>query len=64
MCLQSNSPESSDKCRRIFTEEYNIGYKPPKTDTCKDCDLMIIDLEQAEKDKSEAQVQEIIRHIQ
>ncbi|KAJ8868315.1 hypothetical protein PR048_029831 [Dryococelus australis] len=31
---------SSDKFRRIFTEEYNISFKSPKMDTCQLCDSL------------------------
>lgn len=55
---------SSDKFRRIFTEEFNIGFKKPKTDTCKDCDSMRIDLEQAKKDEDETKIKEISVSIQ
>ena len=32
---------SEDKYRRIFTEEYNIGFKFPPLDTCKTCKLKL-----------------------
>lgn len=47
---------SSDKFRRIFTEEYNIGFKSLKTDTCKDCDSMAIDLQHDKKDKNDLKI--------
>ena len=33
-------PVSESKYRKIFNEEYNIGFAPPKTDTCNTCDLI------------------------
>ena len=38
-------PVSEDKYRRIFCTEYNIGFKVPKTDTCKTCDYLKILIE-------------------
>lgn len=40
---------SEDKYRRIFCTEYNIGFKLPRSDTCKTCDSINIKLA-AEKD--------------
>lgn len=31
---------SEDKYRRIFCTSYNIGFKVPKSDTCKTCDSL------------------------
>lgn len=52
-------PVSGDKFRRIFKEEYNIGFKQPKTDTYKDCDYMRIEIEQAKLDKDEEKVKKV-----
>lgn len=41
-------PVSSDKYRRIFTEDYNIGVKSPKTDTCKTCDVFKVKIDGTE----------------
>ena len=38
---------SSDKFRRIFTEEFNISFKTPKCDTCHECDSINIALQKA-----------------
>ncbi|XP_077291998.1 uncharacterized protein LOC143915302 [Arctopsyche grandis] len=38
-CEEINcEPVSVDKYRRVFCQEYNIGFKLPKSDTCKTCD--------------------------
>ena len=44
----SYDPVSSDKYRRIFTEDYNIGVKSPKTDTCKTCDMFKVKIDGTE----------------
>ncbi|CAH1984379.1 unnamed protein product [Acanthoscelides obtectus] len=36
---------SEDRYRRIFCTEYNIGFKLPKSDTCKTCDMLKIKIE-------------------
>lgn len=33
-------PVSADKYRRIFGTSYNIGFKLPRSDTCKTCDTL------------------------
>lgn len=38
------SPVSEDKYKQIFNEKYNIGFKLPKSDTCKTCDMIHIKL--------------------
>lgn len=49
-CKDSNkSCVSRDKFRRIFTEEFNISFKNPKTDTCNICDTLNISLLEATK---------------
>jgi len=48
-CAAENcSAMSSDYYRRIFCEEYNIGFAAPKSDTCKTCDKFENDLKSAE----------------
>ncbi|KAJ4437340.1 hypothetical protein ANN_17479 [Periplaneta americana] len=50
-------PVSEDKYRRIFFENYIIGFKLPKSDTCKTCDQLheVIQSESStEKEKREA----------
>lgn len=37
-------PVSEDKYRKIFCTEYNIGFKLPRSDTCKTFDKLRIDL--------------------
>lgn len=45
-CSEKNkTPISSDKFRRLFCEEYNIGFKLPKSDTCPICDAYNIQIE-------------------
>ncbi|XP_072390087.1 uncharacterized protein [Diabrotica undecimpunctata] len=40
-CRQNNFVAvTQDKYRRIFCSEFNIGFKLPKSDTCKVCDSM------------------------
>lgn len=47
-CLNESRPHvSSDKFRRIFTEEFNISFKNPKCDTCHECDSINIALQGA-----------------
>lgn len=42
-CKEKNvSPVSEDKYRRIFNEKYNIGFKLPKSDTYKTCDIGLL----------------------
>ncbi|CAH1953378.1 unnamed protein product [Acanthoscelides obtectus] len=36
---------SEDRYRRIFCTEYNIGFKLPKSDTCKTCGMLKIKIE-------------------
>lgn len=38
-------PVSQDKYRRIFCSEFNIGFKLPRSDTCKVCDALHVKLE-------------------
>lgn len=38
---------SADKFRRIFTEEYNISFKSPKSDTCQRCDSLAVAIKHA-----------------
>lgn len=44
---------SSDKFRRIFTEEFNIKFKNPKTDTCSICDNIQVSLQSSRTNKDE-----------
>lgn len=38
-CTQNDyAAASEDKYRRVFCTNYNIGFKVPRTDTCKTCD--------------------------
>lgn len=46
---------SADKFRRVFCEDYNIGFKFPKSDTCATCDSLttkIQDLENSDNIES------------
>ena len=46
-----------DYYRKIFTYEYNIGFKPPKKDTCTHCDRLKVQVEELaskEEDTSDA----------
>lgn len=42
-----------DKYRRIFCTEFNIGFKLPRSDTCKDCDKLKIELDCCKDDPDE-----------
>nr|CAH7753502.1 unnamed protein product [Callosobruchus chinensis] len=53
------NPVSSDKFNRIFTGEYNIRFKSPKTDTCSTCDSLKVSLSDAEKAKNEEDIRSI-----
>ncbi|KAF2892252.1 hypothetical protein ILUMI_13922 [Ignelater luminosus] len=47
-CLEeSGIPVSLHKFRRIFTEEYNITFKAPKSDSCSTCDSIYVSLRDA-----------------
>lgn len=49
-----NSPVSKDKFRRIFTEDYNISFKSPNTDTCSKCDELKVAIEKSKYDHDTA----------
>lgn len=38
---------SSEKFRRIFTEEFNTSFKGPKSDTCAKCDEFAVNIKAA-----------------
>lgn len=45
-CREKNiQPVTEDRYRRTFCGEYNIGFKLPKSDTCKTCDMIKVQLE-------------------
>nr|CAH7753399.1 unnamed protein product [Callosobruchus chinensis] len=56
---EHSDPVSSDKFNRIFTGEYNIRFKSPKTDTCSTCDSLKVSLSDAEKAKNEEDIRSI-----
>ena len=39
--------------RKVFTEEFNISFKPPMTDTCNRCDELKAVIKRAEEDQDE-----------
>lgn len=39
---RNKNPESVDKFRRIYTEDFNISFKSPKSNTCKSCDALSV----------------------
>ncbi|XP_049775501.1 uncharacterized protein LOC126162803 [Schistocerca cancellata] len=42
-CNEKQDPAVSEsKFREIFVSEFNIGFKPPKSDTCSKCDGFLI----------------------
>lgn len=52
-CNNNNiHPVKEDKYRRIFCTEFNIGFKLPKSDTCKTCDALSLQIEE-NKDNEE-----------
>ena len=50
---------SADKFRRIFTEEFNISFKGPKSDTCATCDELNIKINEAKRSKQVEDLQKI-----
>ena len=50
---------SSDKYRRIFCSDFNIGFKLPKSDTCKLCDEHQIRLSELRSSEKEEEVKEV-----
>lgn len=50
--------------RKIFNEEYNIGFGFPRSDTCKKCDLLKVagDNAKTEKERSEIQAELASHH--
>ena len=58
-CIQQNiEPVLEHTYRKIFCSEYNIGFKLPKSDTCKTCDQLNIKIE---PERIVANDQELIR---
>lgn len=55
-CEERNiQPVSEDKFRRIFSESYNIGFKLPKSDTCKTCDTLEITINESKTEEEKRQ---------
>lgn len=53
-CQERGLPTvSEDKYRRIFCEQYNIGFKFPKSDTCNKCDSLQIVIDDPNKDEDD-----------
>lgn len=50
---------SSDKFRRIFTEDYNISFKSPKSDTCAKCDELQVNINQARETRDTKKLSEL-----
>lgn len=60
--LNNYTPAKEDKYRRVFCTEFNIGFKLPRSDTCKCCDSLDIklkspDITEEEKMSMQAQLQ-------
>lgn len=43
--VKNIQPVSEDKYRRIFCTSFNIGFKLPKSDTCKTCDYLNLQID-------------------
>lgn len=56
---EGKTPISCDKFRRIFTEEYNISFKGPKSDTCSTCDENEIKISTAKKSGNQELLKEL-----
>lgn len=50
--------------RHIFNTEYNIGFKPPQTDTCDDCDRYEIQIREAEGEELKEIEQKRKKHME
>ena len=37
---RDSEPVSKDYYRRVFCKDFNLGFEPPKSDSCNDCDRM------------------------
>lgn len=56
-CQQKNiEPVLEHMYRKIFCTEYNIGFKLPKSDTCKTCDQLNIKIESATKERNDQEL--------
>ena len=40
----NSEPVSKDFYRRVFSKDFNLGFEPPKADSCNECDKMKNDL--------------------
>jgi hypothetical protein len=49
--------------RKIFCTEYNIGFKIPKSDTCKTCDQLNIRIDSATQEKQNDVVTELTTQL-
>lgn len=59
-CQQQNIiPVKQSAYRKIFCTEYNIGFKLPKSDTCKICDESNIKLDIAKSNKDDIEEQRL-----
>ncbi|CAH0558686.1 unnamed protein product [Brassicogethes aeneus] len=59
-CKERNiMPVREDRYRRIFCNEYNIGFKLPKSDTCHTCDSLNILIRNEENNKNEEEVKKL-----
>ncbi|XP_050511466.1 uncharacterized protein LOC114333083 isoform X1 [Diabrotica virgifera virgifera] len=57
-CLSQNQEcVSADKFRRVFTEDFNIKFKSPKSDTCHICDSIYVSMKEATIQRNEEQIQ-------
>ncbi|KAF2892553.1 hypothetical protein ILUMI_13613 [Ignelater luminosus] len=59
-CLEENGiPVFLDKFRRIFTEEYNITFKAPKSDFCSTCDSIYFSLVDAKAKNNVPRIEQL-----
>ena len=57
---ENKQPISSDRFRRLFCEEFCIEFKIPKSDTCAECDYLIVHIDSIKgKNNNKDQLQDL-----
>ena len=56
---QNKQSVSSDRFRRLFCEEFCIGFKIPKSDTCAECDYLNVQIENIKGGDDEVQLRDL-----